>query len=92
MRIEKNIMTKRTSSEKIEHVVTNESFAKGEITEHGAEKLDYSGAHAKTSPAEIKLVRKLDLWIMVSCPILVLGTGVVANHFVAHALADVLAQ
>lgn len=27
-------------------------------------KLDYSGAHAKTDPAEIKLVRKLDIWIM----------------------------
>ena len=29
-------------------------------------KIDYSGAHEKTDPAEIKLVRKLDLWIMVS--------------------------
>jgi hypothetical protein len=28
--------------------------------------LDYSGAHEKTDPAEIKLVRKLDTWIMVS--------------------------
>jgi hypothetical protein len=28
--------------------------------------LDYSGAHEKTDPAEIKLVRKLDKWIMVS--------------------------
>ena len=27
-------------------------------------KLDYSGAAKKTDPAEIKLVRKLDLWIM----------------------------
>lgn len=27
---------------------------------------DYSGATKKTDPAEIKLVRKLDLWIMVS--------------------------
>ena len=27
---------------------------------------DYSGAVAKTDPAEIKLVRKLDWWIMVS--------------------------
>jgi len=27
---------------------------------------DYSGAVAKTSPAEKKLVRKLDIWIMVS--------------------------
>lgn len=29
---------------------------------------DYSGAHAKTDPAEIKLVKKLDLWIMVRIP------------------------
>ena len=27
---------------------------------------DYSGAQGKTDPAEIKLVKKLDLWIMVS--------------------------
>jgi hypothetical protein len=27
---------------------------------------DYSGAVGKTDPAEVKLVRKLDLWIMVS--------------------------
>jgi hypothetical protein len=27
---------------------------------------DYSGAVAKTDPAEVKLVRKLDIWIMVS--------------------------
>ncbi|KNG47067.1 major facilitator superfamily transporter [Stemphylium lycopersici] len=26
-------------------------------------KLDYSGSHAKTSPDEIALVKKLDLWI-----------------------------
>ena len=25
---------------------------------------DYSGAHEKTDPAEIRLVRKLDIWIM----------------------------
>jgi hypothetical protein len=29
-------------------------------------KADYSGAVAKTSPEEKKLVRKLDIWIMVS--------------------------
>ena len=28
---------------------------------------DYSGAVAKTSPEEKKLVKKLDIWIMVSC-------------------------
>jgi hypothetical protein len=26
--------------------------------------LDYSGAHAKMDPVEIRLVKKLDLWIM----------------------------
>lgn len=30
------------------------------------DKIDYSGAHAKTDPKEIALVRKLDKWIMVS--------------------------
>jgi hypothetical protein len=29
-----------------------------------AAKIDYSGAHEKTDPVEIRLVRKLDLWIM----------------------------
>ena len=38
------------------------------VNEEGKEiqAVDYSGAHAKTDPAEIKLVKKLDLWIMVS--------------------------
>lgn len=26
--------------------------------------VDYSGSHAKTDPAEIKLVKKLDIWIL----------------------------
>lgn len=30
------------------------------------DKIDYSGAHAKTDPKEIALVKKLDRWIMVS--------------------------
>ena len=29
--------------------------------------VDYSGAAGKTDPVEIKLVRKLDLWIMPMC-------------------------
>lgn len=41
---------------------------------------DYSGAVAKTDPEEIKLVKKLDLWIMVSillcCPVFLLLKGV----------------
>lgn len=32
------------------------------------EKVDYSGAHEKTDPKEIKLVKKLDRWIMVCFP------------------------
>lgn len=31
---------------------------------------DYSGAAAKTDPEEIKLVKKLDRWIMVRRPLL----------------------
>lgn len=29
-----------------------------------SENVDYSGAHEKTDPKEIRLVKKLDLWIM----------------------------
>jgi hypothetical protein len=32
--------------------------------ESGGPKLDYSGAHKKTDDKEIKLVKKLDRWIM----------------------------
>jgi hypothetical protein len=32
------------------------------------EKIDYSGAHEKTDPKEIALVKKLDRWIMVCSP------------------------
>lgn len=35
-------------------------------TEGTVARVDYSGASAKTDPAEIKLVRKLDMIIMVS--------------------------
>jgi hypothetical protein len=58
-------MSKKASTEKLELVETKQSFAKAGAVEPDAEALDYSGAHAKTSPAEIKLVKKLDLWIMV---------------------------
>lgn len=35
------------------------------LTEEGkVPAVDYSGAHEKVDPAEIRLVRKLDLWIM----------------------------
>lgn len=38
----------------------------GQSHEDTAVRVDYSGASAKTDPAEIKLVRKLDMFIMVS--------------------------
>lgn len=31
---------------------------------NAVENVDYSGAHEKTDPREILLVKKLDLWIM----------------------------
>lgn len=34
--------------------------------EKPTERKDYSGAHSKTDPREIALVKKLDRWIMVS--------------------------
>lgn len=40
--------------------------AKLEMLDPRGQAVDYSGATKKTDPAEIKLVRKLDLWIMVS--------------------------
>lgn len=55
------------------------------------DKVDYSGAHAKTDPKEIALVRKLDRWMMVSCPYLV--QHLCCSRFaIAHALEHVLAQ
>lgn len=36
----------------------------GVFTKEGAVKRDYSGAHEKTDPAEIALVKKLDWYIM----------------------------
>ena len=55
------------------------------------EKQDYSGAHEKTDPAEIALVKKLDRWIMVSASerVMAEATGLTS---VAHALEHVLAQ
>lgn len=35
-----------------------------EVEKRQALGIDYSGAHEKTDPREIKLVKKLDLWIM----------------------------
>jgi hypothetical protein len=44
----------------------SEAYPIDEEAKTAQAKLDYSGAHEKTDPAEIKLVRKLDTWIMVS--------------------------
>lgn len=44
-----------------EGVIQNEFATDAE--KQGA-KVDYSGAHEKTDPAEIALVKKLDIWIM----------------------------
>lgn len=38
-----------------------------EVLDKAPANADYSGATKKTDPAEIKLVNKLDLWIMVCC-------------------------
>ncbi|EPS39564.1 hypothetical protein H072_6648 [Dactylellina haptotyla CBS 200.50] len=35
-----------------------------DVSKHPIEKIDYSGAHEKTDPKEIALVKKLDRWIM----------------------------
>jgi hypothetical protein len=53
---------------------------------------DYSGAVAKTSPEEKKLVRKLDIWIMVGLNPIDIVEMSTDLYTPAHALADVLAQ
>ena len=51
---------------KLYPVTTNASYDEEELKRSG-ERIDYSGAHEKTDPAEIKLVKKLDRWIMPTC-------------------------
>lgn len=55
------------------------------------EKADWSGAHEKTDPKEIALVRKLDRWIMVS-----IGWSsfcqYITNSSPANAMEHVLAE
>jgi hypothetical protein len=46
----------------LEQQTTNDENLKGGPV---VEKQDYSGAHEKTDPREIALVKKLDRWIMV---------------------------
>ena len=60
---------------KVHHLTPIDSIEKGKGVEHkeqviidqSGEKvvLDYSGAHEKTDAEEIRLVKKLDKWIMV---------------------------
>lgn len=61
---QKSIDTKLSpvDMEKIEVIESGEIAT--DIEGKMLENLDYSGAHEKTDPAEIKLVKKLDLWIM----------------------------
>lgn len=54
------------------------------------EKVDYSGAHEKTDPKEIALVKKLDRWMMVSILCQISLNRVLTC--LAHALEHVLAQ
>lgn len=82
-------MSKKNSTERLETLDINEGFTKAGLVRPDAEELDYSGARAKRSPAEIKLVKKLDLWIMASYPTPKLTRLLT---LVAYALADVLAQ
>lgn len=58
---------KRLSSvERHAHIVDNiDSINKGEKPTEHDEKRDWTGTTRKTDPEEIKLVRKLDYWIMV---------------------------
>lgn len=37
------------------------------LTTEAEKHLDYAGSAAKTDPEEIRLVRKLDLWMLVCC-------------------------
>ena len=45
-----------------------------------AEQIDYSGAHEKTDLKEIRLVKKLDLWIMPTLWLMVRDCAVSATY------------
>ena len=69
-------MEKSAGDAQIEHVQTNDTNTEkardptltyeedGVVKDAYGVKVDYSGATKKTDPAEIALVRKLDMWIM----------------------------
>ena len=48
----------------LEKVESSRYEPDAESKQDGTKQLDYSGAHAKTDPAEIALVKKLDWYIM----------------------------
>ena len=48
---------------KLHPINTNASYDEEDLKRSG-ERVDYSGAHEKTDPAEIALVKKLDRYIM----------------------------
>lgn len=67
-------MDRKTS---VEHIEKGEGVIGARVVEDATGELvavDYAGSHAKASPEEIKLVKKLDLWIMVS-PLLRFSTS-----------------
>ena len=89
-----------TNTHDPEHQLKIQPTRSNDIAEHDEKpvprfgKTDYSGAHEKTDPKEIALVKKLDRWIMVS---LSQHSGMkeiaVANQsYTAYALEHVLAQ
>lgn len=56
--------------ERIEHVETTDN----ELVKPKMEKVDEFGAHSKTDPREIALVKKIDWYILVSVCTCVVGT------------------
>ncbi|KAF3914204.1 hypothetical protein ABW20_dc0106302 [Dactylellina cionopaga] len=58
MEVSKEASVARIDSEK------GQAYLHEDISKSAVEKTDYSGAHEKTDPKEIALVKKLDRWIM----------------------------
>jgi hypothetical protein len=54
------------------------------------DKVDAFGAHAKTDPREIALVKKLDKYIIVSSIYTADGLSIISNELLAHVMAHVL--
>ncbi|KAK5721323.1 hypothetical protein LTR17_014693 [Elasticomyces elasticus] len=60
---QKVLDAKRVDNVELYPIDTNTSYD-AETLKQPAARIDYSGAHEKTDPAEIRLVKKLDRWIM----------------------------